>query len=318
MKQRCTLSQLLGIEHSILLAPMFLISNTKMVVAALSCGCTAAIPALNYRTKKELHEAILEIRRATSKPFGFNLIVNKSNLKYKSQLKTLLDLKVDFIITSLGNPKDVIASCKPLGIKVFCDVTDVEYAQKVEQLGADAIIAVNSQAGGHCGHLPAKELISQLFQSTSLPIVSAGGIRNNSDVKQMMEWGASGVSVGTIFIATHESDVSKEYKQAMIQYGSKDIVKSTKLTGSALTVINTAYVKKIGTKANFWEWLFNNSSILKKYAKLILAWQGMSKVKKSAFKASYQNVWCAGPSIESVKSIRSVKDVLSGLIQADN
>ncbi|BAX82338.1 NAD(P)H-dependent flavin oxidoreductase [Labilibaculum antarcticum] len=314
MKQRSTLKQILGIEHPILLAPMFLISNAKMVIEALKCGCTAAIPALNYRTEKELRAAIREIRQASSKPFGINLIVNKSNPKYKSQLLTLLELKVDFIITSLGNPKEVITACKPLGIKVFCDVTDVRYAIKVEQLGADAIIAVNSKAGGHCGDLSAKELISQLIQSTTIPIISAGGIMNKMEVAQMMEWGAAGVSVGTIFIATHEANVSQEYKQAMIQFGSKDIVKTSKLTGSPLTVINTSYVQRIGTKSNLWEWLINNSSVLKKYAKLILAWQGMNKVKKSAFKASYQNVWCAGPSIEAVKSIRSVPEVIKDLI----
>lgn len=285
-----------------------------MVIAALQCGCTAAIPALNYRTDKELRAAIKEIRQASSKPFGINLIVNKSNPKYKSQLSTLLQLKVDYIITSLGNPKEVITACKPLGIKVFCDVTGVEYAIKVEKLGADAIIAVNSQAGGHCGHLSAKELIYQLIQSTTIPIISAGGITNRKEVSQIMEWGAAGVSVGTIFIATYEADVSQEYKQAMILYGSKDIVKTTKLTGSPLTVINTSYVQNIGTKSNFWEWLINNSSILKKYAKLILAWRGMNLVKKSAFKASYKNVWCAGPSIEAVKSIRSVPEVIKNLI----
>ncbi len=314
MRQRSTLNQILGIEHSILLAPMFLISNAKMVIAALQCGCTAAIPALNYRTDLELRAAILEIRQASSKPFGINLIVNKSNPKYKSQLLTLLELKVDFIITSLGNPQEVIKACKPLGIKVFCDVTDVRYAIKVEQLGADAIIAVNSQAGGHCGHLSARELISQLIQSTTIPIISAGGIKSKKEVTQIMEWGAAGVSVGTIFIATHEADISKEYKQAMILYTSKDIVKTTKLTGSPLTVINTSYVKKIGTKSNFWEWLINNSSILKKYAKLILALRGMNLIQKSAFKTSYQNVWCAGPSIEAVKSIRSVQEVIKDLI----
>ncbi|PKQ63759.1 2-nitropropane dioxygenase [Labilibaculum filiforme] len=314
MKKKFSLSQILGIEHSILLAPMFLVSNSKMVIAALQCGCTAAIPALNYRTNKELREAIVKIRHASSKPFGVNLIVNKSNPKLASQLKTLIELKVDFIITSLGNPKDVIVACKPLGIKVFCDVIDVVYAKKVEELGADAIIAVNSQAGGHCGNLSAKELMHQLIQSISLPIIAAGGVTSKKDVTQMMEWGAAGVAVGTIFIATHESDVSQEYKQAMIQYNSKDIVTSTKLTGSPLTVINTKYVQKIGTKANFWEYLINHSSILKKYAKLILAWQGMSKIKKAAFRVSYKNVWCAGPSIKAVQRERSVQEVMKELL----
>src|SRR5258707_14432550 len=114
-----TLDKLLGIDYPIIIAPMFLISNTKMIKAALRNGVTAAFPALNYRTDQELRAAILDIKASSSKPFGVNLIVNKSNPKYKGQLKTLLELKVDYIITSLGNPKEVIDSCKPLGIKVF-------------------------------------------------------------------------------------------------------------------------------------------------------------------------------------------------------
>lgn len=108
-----TLDKLLGIQHPILVAPMFLISNTKMVKAALDNGITAAFPALNYRTDAELRAAILEIKAHTQKPFGVNLIVNKSNFKYKDQLKTLIGLKVDFIITSLGSPQEVIEQCKP-------------------------------------------------------------------------------------------------------------------------------------------------------------------------------------------------------------
>ena len=101
-----------------------------MIKAALANGMTAAFPALNYRTDEELRAAIKEIKAFTSKPFGVNLIVNKSNLKYKDQLKTLIELKVDFIITSLGNPKEVIDQCKPLGIKVFCDVVDLAMQKK--------------------------------------------------------------------------------------------------------------------------------------------------------------------------------------------
>jgi len=314
MRDQRSLTETLNIEHPILVAPMFLISNTKMTIAALESGCSAAFPALNYRTTKELKAAITEIRKSSSKAFGVNLIVNRSNPKYKSQLKALLESEIDYIITSLGNPKEVIEACKPKGIKVFCDVVDLRYAQKVERLGADALIAVNSRAGGHCGDLEAKELISLLMENTNLPIISAGGVTNADQVKQVMEWGAAGVSVGTIFIATKESEIADAYKHAMLDYGASDIVKTTKLTGSALTVINTTYVQHIGTKANVWEWLVNHSSYLKKFAKMILAWKGMQKVRKSAFKASYKNVWCAGPSIESVHDIRSVKDVISDLV----
>ncbi|MFM7429754.1 MAG: NAD(P)H-dependent flavin oxidoreductase, partial [Flammeovirgaceae bacterium] len=137
-----TLDKILGIRYPIIVAPMFLISNTKMVKAALANGVSAAFPALNYRTDAELRVAMEDIRKFSDKSYGVNLIVNKSNPKYKGQLSVLLEMKPAYIITSLGSPQEVIEKCKPLGIKVFCDVVDLAYAKKVESLGADAVIAV--------------------------------------------------------------------------------------------------------------------------------------------------------------------------------
>lgn len=310
-----TLDEILGIDYPIIVAPMFLISNTKMVIAALQNGVTAAFPALNYRSDEELRTAIAEIKSATSKPFGVNLIVNKSNLKYKSQLDTLVELKVAYIITSLGNPKDVIDACKPLGIKVFCDVVDLEYAKKVEALGADGLIAVNNRAGGHAGNTSPEQLVTMLKANCSIPVISAGGVATGQDVRQAMAWGAAGVSVGTIFIACDEADITPEYKQAMIQYGEKDIVRTTKLSGSALTVINTPYVQQLGTKANWLEWLLHRNKRLKKYVKMILAFRGMKAVEKAAFGATYKTVWCAGPAIEHVKSIKPMAEIVQTLTQ---
>lgn len=305
-----TLDKLLGIDYPIIVAPMFLISNTKMIKAALANGVTAAFPALNYRTDQELRAAIMDIKAFSNKPFGVNLIVNKSNLKYKDQLKTLTELKIDFIITSLGNPSEVIAQCKPLGIKVFCDVVDLAYAQKVESQGADAVVAVNNRAGGHAGKLSPKDLIEQLTRHCNIPVISAGGIAYGKDIQEVMAWGAAGVSVGTIFIACDEADVSQGYKQAMVDYGEKDIVMSTKLSGSALTVINTPYVQQMGTKATFLERLLNKNKSLKKYIKMIIAYRGMKQVEKAAFGATYKTVWCAGPAIEHVHSIRPMGEIV--------
>ena len=308
-----TLDKLLGIDYPIIVAPMFLISNTKMIKAALANGVTAAFPAMNYRTDQELRAAIKEIKAFSSKPFGVNLIVNKSNPKYKAHLETLLELKVDYIITSLGSPREVIERCRPLGIKVFCDVVDLEYAKKVEELGADAVIAVNSNAGGHAGNIEPKDLITLLKENCTIPIISAGGIAKGKDLKQVMDWGAAGASVGTIFIACDEADISPEYKQAMVDYGAKDIVRTNKLSGSPLTVINTPYVQQLGTKANFLEWILNNNKTLKKYAKMLIALRGMKAVEKAAFGATYKTVWCAGPAIEYVTSIRPMASIVQTL-----
>lgn len=308
-----TIDKMLGIDYPIIVAPMFLISNTAMIKAALDNGITAAFPALNYRTDDELRKAIDEIKAYTSKPFGVNLIVNQSNPKYKGQLDILVEKKVAFIITSLGNPKEVIARCKPSGIKVFCDVVDLAYAKKVEELGADAVIAVNSEAGGHAGNIKPQELVSLLKANLTIPIISAGGIANAEHLNEVMRWGAAGVSVGTIFIASEEAPVTPDYKQAMIDYGAKDIVRTTKLSGSALTVINTPYVQELGTEANWLERLMNNNKRLKKYIKLFIALKGMKAIEKAAFGATYKTLWCAGPSIEYVKAIRPMKAIIGDL-----
>jgi nitronate monooxygenase len=310
-----TLDKLLGIRYPVIVAPMFLISNNKMIKAALDNGVTAAFPALNYRTDAELRAAIEDLKQHTSAPFGVNLIVNKSNPKYKGQLHLLTELKPAYIITSLGSPQEVIEKCKPLGIKVFCDVVDLAYAKKVESLGADAVIAVNSRAGGHAGNIPPEQLITMLKDNCGLPIISAGGVAHGKDIRQVMGWGAAGVSVGTIFIACLEADISQEYKQAMVDYGEKDIVRTTKLSGSALTVINTPYVQQLGTKANWLEWILNNNKTLKKYAKMLLAFNGMKAVEKAAFSATYKTVWCAGPAIEHVHSIRPMADIVRTLTE---
>ncbi len=310
-----SLSDILNIKYPIIMAPMFLVSNSDMLVEALNAGITGCVPALNYRTDDKFREAINNIRERASGPIGVNLIVNKSNIKFKAQIKTCVDLKVDYIITSLGSPEQTIKLCKPHGIKVFCDVVDAKYAKKVEDLGCDAIIAVNKEAGGHCGPTPAHILIPELVRACSIPVISAGGVSNGKQMLEMIELGACGISMGSPFIATTEAGVSKEYKQAIVDYGAKDIVLSEKLSGSPCTVINTPYVQKTGTKRNFIETLLSKNKKLKKFMKMLTFYKGTKALEKAAFSTTYDTVWCAGPSIEGVKSIRPVKQVVQELIE---
>ncbi|MBI1838151.1 MAG: nitronate monooxygenase [Flavobacteriia bacterium] len=316
--QNITLTNLLGIQFPIIMAPMFLVSNEKMIIEAVKSGITGAIPALNYRTTDELRKAIQFIKSEVSGPFGINLIVNKSNFLYQEQLQVCCEEKIAFIITSLGSPEETIKEAHKVGIKVFCDVTNSKYAQKVEQLGADAVIAVNKEAGGHAGNLSYKELIPELVKSVRIPVISAGGIGTGKGIHDMIQLGASGVSMGSLFIATLESNVSEEYKQACVDYGSKDIVMTTKLSGTPCSVIKTPYVEKIGTEQNWLEKILNKNKRLKKWFKAFTFYRGMKNLQNAAFGATYKTVWCAGPSIEFVKEIRPVKTIVSTLIEEYN
>jgi nitronate monooxygenase len=313
MNKTTSLTTLLGIKHPIIMAPMFLVSNVKMTVAASKAGITGCIPALNYRTIGELKKAIIEIKEKSTGPFGINLIVNKSNFLYKEQLKVCCDLKVDYIITSLGSPEETIKMAHKAGVKVFCDVVNLEYAKKVEALGADALIAVNKEAGGHYGPMTYKELIPLLTKNCNIPIISAGGVGTKNELDRMLSIGAAGVSVGSLFIASLESEVSTSYKEACVNYGAKDIVASNKLSGSQCTVINTPYVQKIGTQQNAFQQFLSKNKRLKKWFKAFTFYQGMKKFEKAALTATYKTVWCAGPSIEHVNSIRSVSNIVAEL-----
>ena len=295
---------------------MFLVSNTQMVVEGMKSGVAGCIPALNYRTLVELKDSIriLKAAKVEGGSFGYNLIVNKSNVKYKEQLRVLCEEGVDFIITSLGSPEETIREAHKVGIKVFCDVTDLAFAQKVEQLGADAIIAVNNLAGGHRGNLDPETLIKTINDHTSLPVISAGGVGCKADLETTLGYGAVGVSVGSPFIASIESGVSQEYKQACVDYSANDIVMTERISGTPCTVINTPYVQKVGTKQTQLETLLNKNKTLKKWVKMIRFYIGMKATEKAATQVTYKTVWVAGPTIEHTKAILPVKDIVQQLI----
>jgi len=306
------LTEKLDILYPVIMAPMFLVSNTEMLIQAHKAGITGAIPALNFRTVADFRKALSELQDAS--PFGVNLIANRSNVHLKDQLKACLDYNVDYIISSLGSPKNIIDACHKKDILVFCDVIDEEYAKKVEDAGADALIAVNSGAGGHPGYIKAEKLIPRLLEHTKLPVISAGGVATGSQLHKMLKLRACGVSIGTRFIAADEAGVSQEYKEALINYKAEDVVRTTKIPGTPLTVINTPFGQKTGTKQNALEAFLNKNKRLKKYAKMLTFYKGMKLMRKAAFSSTYKSVWCAGPGIEYIHEILPVRKIVEKLI----
>jgi nitronate monooxygenase len=309
------LCRLLNIETPIIMAPMFLVSNEEMLLAAGKSGIAGAIPALNYRTTEQFREGLGRLKRYGQGPIGINLIVNASNIRLEEQLKVCVEVGTDFIITSLGNPKHVIEEAHKAGIRVFCDVVNAEQAVKVAGLGADAVIAVNSRAGGHAGTISAKQLIQDIKAKVDIPVISAGGVGTKKEMEEVIAYGADGFSIGSIFIASEESGVSSDYKEACVKYGAKDIVLTTRLSGTPCTVINTPYVKEIGTEQSGMERFFSENKRLKKWVKMFTFLKGMKALRKAAFENTYQSIWCAGPSIESVKAVRPVKQIVEDLLK---
>ncbi len=309
MKIKNTFTKMLNCDLPIIAAPMFIVSNNLLVIEASEAGGIGTIPTLNFRSTELLADGLTAIRSKTSKTFGVNLIVHKTNQRWRKDLDVCAAHKVPFFITSLGSPQEVIQKVKAYGGIVFCDVTNTKHAQKVLDHGADGIIAVCAGAGGHAGPHSPFALISELRQMTDKPIVAAGAIANGASILSALALGASAVSIGTRFIASIEAEASEDYKTAIVSYQSENIQKSSKLTGIPASVIRTPQLQR----------LFQSPSLIEKVIFLIESKnQGKTKTSKWLrqtfnYDWNWKNVWSAGESVGQIHKIKSVKAIFADL-----
>jgi nitronate monooxygenase len=310
-----SLTEILPINFPVIMAPMFLVSNKAMCVAAMDSGIAASFPSLNYRNKGELEQLLDELNAHKNNiekgTYGVNLIVQETNPLYKQHLEICIDKKVPFFITSLGNPKTVIERAHAYGAKVFCDVTNLKHAKKCAELGCDGFIAVTQGAGGHAGPNPIHLLVPSLKRNfPEIPVIAAGGIASGAGLLSAMSLGAIGASIGTRFIACTEASVSDEYKNAIVESGMEDVVLSERLSGTPCNIINTPYAKKIGYKQNAFERWLNKNKTLKKYFKTIVQLRGMKKLQDSVKPGNYNNLWSAGQSVELIDEVLPIQSIV--------
>ncbi len=282
-----------GIPYPIIGAPMFLVSNVDMVVAVSEAGGIGTFPALNFRPIEAYIEALKQIKSRTRRPVGVNVIVNKSNLRQNEDLKHALDAGVEFFITSLGNPKTVIDDAHKNGAKVFCDVTNLAHAKKVQDLGADGVIAVASGAGGHAGPISPFVLVPWLKKELDIPIVLAGGVAGGEGIAAALALGACAVSVGTRFIASHEAHADDSYKQAILRSTPEDIVMTAKISGTPASVINNDYVRALENDDD-------------RTASLAAS----TGASAATSRPTWQNVWSAGQTVGLIHDVTPCRDIV--------
>lgn len=314
MKIETAFTKMMNIQYPIIGAPMFLVSNTDMVVAISEAGGIGTIPSLNYRPESAFAEALKEIKSRTQKPIGVNIIVNKSNSRAQADLKASLNHGVELLITSLGSPKEVITEAHKQGAKVICDVVNLEHAKKVQDLGADGVIAVASGAGGHAGPTSPIVLVSWLQKKLSIPVVAAGGIANGATMASMMALGASAVSIGTRFIASNEAQIAQTYKDAIIQSTPEDIVLTTRISGTPISVIKTPYIEKTGLELPWYLAALKNKKITKKYIVPLIHYLGSKSLEEAATTPSWKTVWSAGQSVGLIEDQLSCHEIIEKLI----
>lgn len=307
-------TEMMGTRLPIIGAPMFLVSNVDMVAAISEAGGVGTFPALNFRPIEAYRGALADIRKRTAKPIGVNIIVNKSNSRQKDDLRIALDAGVNLFVTSLGSPAEVIREAHKNGAKVVCDVTNLEHALKVQDLGADGVVAVGSGAGGHAGPVSPLVLVPWLKEKLSIPIIAAGGIATGRQMAACFALGAAAVHIGTRFIASDEAQVDEAYKQAVINSSPEDIVMTARVSGTPAAVINTPYVQKLGLDLPWALKVLKESPATKKYVVPLIHLMGMKTLERAAVKPTWKTVWSAGQSVGLIHEVLSCREIVDRLV----
>lgn len=302
------ITEMFNIDYPIISAPMFLVSNEDMVLATSNSGGLGTFPALNYRPISNFKKTVEMIKSKTEKPFGINIIVQKSNKAQYEQLDIAIQNEVPLIITSLGSPKEVIAKTRGTKTKVFCDVVGLEHAKKVFDLGADGLIAVGSGAGGHAGDISLFALIPYIKYNVKLPLIAAGSISDGKGLAAALALGADGVYMGTRMIATDEAQVSLDYKNAILKAGCEDIINTDKVDGFPGNFIKTGLIQKL-TKSSLVENVVSVHPKVKRVISLMRA--GRALLGENAAKASYKNTFSAGHGVALINDVKPIEKVIA-------
>jgi nitronate monooxygenase len=227
------LSRRIGLRYPLVAAPMFLISNKEMLLAAAEAGILGAMPSLNQRTTERLAADLAWLKARTDKPFAINLTIGLTDPeRLKQDVEACLDHKVPVLITSYGNPTPIVKAAKKVGTIVLHDVVHLKHAKKAEAAGVDAIIGVSHGAGGHAGRVHPYTLVPWLRQNLSVPVVAAGAISTGENVAAALSLGAELAYMGTRFIASTECGAPDRYKDLVRDVTHEDIVYTDEVSGT--------------------------------------------------------------------------------------
>ena len=320
---KTTLTEDAGIEYPIICGAMYPCSNPELVAAASDGGGIAIVQPVSAtmvhgydepNTMEGLRLAISRIRTLTDKPIGFNALIEKGSERYLNRMSEWIDIALEegirFFVTSLGKPDWVCERVHAKGGVVYHDVTNRFHAKKGIDCGVDGLICVNDRAGGHLGQMSMEEMYTDL-SDLGLPLICAGGVGSEKELKSAISLGYAGVQMGTRFIATDECTTPQDYKDAIVVSGEEDITTTTKLTGVPIAIIGDNNTKRSGN------WLVRRLLKSRFKHKIRVLITGISFWRMRALargkKRSSKDLWSAGKSVETIQSIESATTIMRRL-----
>ena len=305
-----------GIEVPLICGAMYPCSNPELVAAVSEAGGIGIIQpiSLTYVHGHEYRAGLKLIKSLTSKPVGFNALIEASSQVYLERMKKWVNIALEedvkFFVTALGNPRWVVDLVHQAGGKVYHDVTDRKWALKAIDGGVDGLICVNNRAGGHLGTKTPQQLFDEMGD-LGKPLICAGGIGSPKEFQEALNIGYAGVQLGTRFIASKECKTHESYKDAIVKAKEKDIVSTVKISGVPVSVICTEHVKRVGTEAGpIARWLLRGRKT-KHWMRLFYSLKSLRSLKHSSLKGeNYKDYFQAGKSVETIDEILSAGEIV--------
>ena len=229
-----SITKLLQIQYPIFQGAMAQISHYQLAAAVSEAGGLGII-ASGGMTGEQLREEIRELRKLTDKPFGVNIMLMMKNIK--DIVTVIIEEKVPVATTGAGTPKHIMPYLKEAGIKVIPVIASVKHAQKMQELGVDAVIAEGSEAGGHIGETNTMALIPQIVDAVTIPVIAAGGVADGRGLAAAIALGAQGVQMGTVFLASEECPISPAYKEAILAASDTATAVTGRIAGAPVRCI---------------------------------------------------------------------------------
>ncbi|ANC76723.1 2-nitropropane dioxygenase [Fictibacillus phosphorivorans] len=251
MKTRLT--ELLHIKFPIIQGGLAYLAYSELASAVSNAGGLGQITAMSFPDSHALKSEIQKTKKLTSHPFGVNFAIGQHGRPYEDMLEAAIEEGVDVISVTGGNPAPVLDRLRGTGIKTLVLVSSVRQAMKAEQLGADAVMAVGQEGGGHIGKEDTGTfvLIPRVVENVSIPVIASGGIGDGKGLMAALALGAEGVEMGTRFIATEECvHAHPLYKQLVVESSELDTVVIKRTLGAPGRTLRTDFTLKILEEEN--------------------------------------------------------------------
>lgn len=247
MNFKTRVTELLKIEYPIIQGGLAYLAYSDLAAAVSEAGGLGQITAMSLPSPEHLREEIKKVRTMTNKPFGVNFAIGQHGRPFKEMVEAAIEEEVKVISVTGGNPKELLEMLEGYPIKKLVLVAARRQAEKAEQLGADAVMVVGQEGGGHLGRGDAGMvmLTSQVADSVSIPVIASGGIVDGGGLMAALSIGAEGIEMGTRFIATKECPAHDNYKQAILEADENSTVVIKRTLGAPARVLKSAWTEKI-------------------------------------------------------------------------